>query len=96
MEVLESLGQILRGSPSTRIFMTGRRHVRSEVERGLGGVVAFLSIQPMEDGVARYLREKLRKDTAPEIMSSTLKANIIKSIAEISHETYVGVTTRAK
>ena len=96
MEVLESLGHILRGSPSTRIFMTGRRHVRSEVERGLGGVVAFLPIQPMEDGVARYLREKLRKDTAPEIMSSTLEANIIKSIAEISHETYVGVTTRAK
>jgi len=96
MEVLESLGHILRGSPSTRIFMTGRRHVRSEVERGLGRVVAFLPIQPMEDGVARYLREKLRKDTAPEIMNSTLEANIIKSIAEISHETYVGVTTRVK
>ena len=31
MVVLESLGQILQGSPSTRLFMTGRQHVRSEV-----------------------------------------------------------------
>jgi len=29
MVVLESLGQILQGSPNTRLFMTGRPHVRS-------------------------------------------------------------------
>ena len=89
VEVLESLGQILQGSPNTRLFMTGRRHIRSEVDRKLDGAATFLLIQPMEDGILRYLREKLRKDTAPEIMSSTLEANIVKTIAEISSETYV-------
>jgi len=35
MVVLESLRQILQGSPNARIFMTGRPQVRSEVERRL-------------------------------------------------------------
>src|SRR5437588_3568242 len=54
MVVLESLGEILRRLPNTRIFMTGRRHVRSEVERRLDGAVTFMSTQPTEDGFARY------------------------------------------
>ena len=46
----------------------------------------FISIQPMEDGVIRYLRGRLRNDTAPEIlvMSATLEADIMKSIPEMS------------
>ena len=94
--VLESLGQILQGSPNTRIFMTGRPHVRGEVERGLGGVATFLFIQTTEDGVLRFLREKLRKDNAPNAMSGTLEGDIMKSIPAISSETYVGTRARAK
>ena len=86
--VLESLGQILRGSPNTRIFMTGRPHIRGEVERRLGGTASFVFVQPADDGVAEFLREKLRRDTTPDIMSSTLEAEIMKSIPEISSETY--------
>ena len=56
--ILESLGQIL-WSPNTRIFMTGRPHVRGEVERGLGGAATFIFIQTTEDGVLKLLREKL-------------------------------------
>ena len=92
--VLESLGQILQGSPNTRIFMTGRPHIRGEVERGLGGAANFIFIQTTEGGVLRFLREKLRKDNAPNTMSSTLEGDIMKSIPAISSETYVG--TRAK
>ena len=91
MVVLESLGQILRGSPNTRLFMTGRPHVRSEVERELGGAVTFVFIRATEDGVLRFLREKLRKDTIPNMMSSTLEGDIMKSIPAISSETYVGM-----
>jgi len=87
--VLESLRQILQWSPNTRLFMTGRPQVRSEVEKRLGGAVVFISIQPTEDGVIRYLRDKLRKDTTPEIMSSTLEAEIVRTIPEMNSETYV-------
>ena len=85
--VLESLGHILHGSQYTRIFMTGRPHVRSEVERGLGGVATFIYIQTTEDGVLQFLREKLRKDTAPDTMSSKLEGEIMRSIPAICSET---------
>ena len=94
--ILESLGQILQGSPNTRIFMTGRPHVRGEVERGLGEVATFIFIQTTEDGVLRFLREKLRKDNGPNTMSSTLEGDIMKSIPAISSETYVGTRAKAK
>ena len=89
MLVLESLGQILQGSPNTRLFMTGRPHVRSEVERELGGAATFILIRATEDGVVRFLREKLRKDTIPNLMGSTLEGDIVESIPAISSETYV-------
>jgi len=88
-EVLVSLGQILQGSPNTRIFITGRSHVRSEVERKLDGAAAFILIQPTKDGVVRYLRDRLEKDTTPDAMDSTLEAEIMRSIPERNSETYV-------
>ena len=92
--LLESLGQILQGSPNTSLFMTGRPQVRSEVEVGLGGAATFLFIRAREDGVVRFLHEKLR-DTDRTIMSSALEGDIMKSIPAISLETYVGTRSRA-
>ena len=86
--ILESLRQILQWSPNTRIFMTGRPQVRSEVEERLDGAAAFRSIQT-EDGVVRYLCDKLKNDTTPGAMSSALKAEIMKTIPEMNSETYV-------
>ena len=94
--VLESLGQILQGSPNTRLLMTGRPHVGSEVVRELGGAASFLLVRATEDGVLRFLREKLRKDTIPNLMSSTLEEDIMKSIPAIGAETYVGARPRAR
>ena len=91
--VLDSLSQILRGSPNTRLFMTGRPQVRSEVGRRLDGAT-FLYIRAIEDRVLRFVREKLRKDTIPDMMSSTLKEDIMRSIPAISSETYVGTRLR--
>jgi len=87
--VLDSLGHILRGSPSTRLFMTGRPHVRCEIETRLGGAAIFVSIGPTEDDVLRYLRERLRNDTNPEIMNPTLAVDIMKGIHKVSSDTYV-------
>jgi len=94
--VLDSLGQILLESPNTRMFMTGRPHIRCEIERRLGGAATFISIGPTEDDVLRYLREKLRNDTTPEIMNSTLEAKIMKIIPEASSETYVENSVRRR
>jgi len=94
MVILESLGQIVRDSLDTRIFLTGRAHIRSEVERKLGGAVAFVFIEPKSEGIIGYLRERLRSDTTPEMMSSALETSIIESISQISSETYVETMQR--
>ena len=96
MVVLQSLGRIPQESPNSRLFMTGRPHVRSEVERKLGGAATFVLIRVTEDGVLRFLREKLKEDTIPTMMSSTLKGDIMKSIPAMGSETYVGTGPRAK
>jgi len=96
MVILESLRLILQGSPNTRLFMTGRPQVRSEVERRLDGAATFVSVQPTEDGVIIYLHDKLRKDTTPEIMSTTLEAEIMRTIPEMNSETYVESSAREK
>jgi len=93
--VLDSLGHILRGSPNTRIFMTGRPQVRSEVERKLDGMATFIMIRATEDGVHRFLSEKLKMDTIPDMMSGTLEGDIMKSIPARSSETYVEARLRA-
>jgi len=87
--VLVSLGRILRGSPNTRIFMTGRPHVRGDIQGRLGEGAIFISIKTAEDDVIRYLQERLQNDATPEIMNSTLKVDILRSIPETGSETYV-------
>ena len=66
------------------------------MERNLGGVATFVLIRATEDGVLRFLREKLRKDTIPNAMDSILVEDIMKSIPALSSETYVETKLRAK
>jgi len=94
--ILESLREIMRESLDTRVFVTGRSHIRSEIQRQLDGVATFVLIEPTGDGIIKYLREKLRKDTTPEMMNSTLEANIMESIPGLSSETYVEISERGK
>ena len=86
-EVLDSLRQILEKSPNTRIFLTGRWHIRGEIERHLGSRAATLSITPNNDDIMGYIRIRLSKDTALDAMDSSLESEIIKSITENIPET---------
>ena len=53
-------------------------------------------IQATEDGVVRFLHEKLKKDTTPYNMRSLLEEDIMKSIPAINSETYVGTRLWSK
>ena len=86
-EVLDSLRQILEKSPNTRIFLTGRRHIRGEIDKHLGGRAEILSIKPNYDDIVGYIRMRLSKDTSLDAMDSGLEAEIIKSITENIPET---------
>jgi len=86
-EVLGSLRQILEKSSNARIFLTGRRHIRGEIESCLGGRLAILSVKPSDDDIVGYIRMRLSKDTALDAMDSGLEGEIIKSIVENIPET---------
>jgi len=69
------------------MFLTGRRHVRAEIEKHLGRRAAALSIKPNNDDIMGYIRMRLGKDTSLDAMDSCLEAEIIKTIAENIPET---------
>ena len=85
-KLLDSLNQILQKSPATRIFLTGRLHIRDEVELHLAGKVATRSITPTKDDIIIFLRAKLKEDTIPDAMDETLEGEIIKNIPEMVSE----------
>ena len=87
LDVLDALGQILRSLPNTRVFMTGRSHIREAAERELGGRVISVPIKSRDDDIVTYLRVRLNKDTAPKVMDSGLEDDIMKSIPQEVPET---------
>jgi len=89
VKILDSLKQILEKSPGTRIFITGRPHIRAEMERRLGGYMASVSLCPNKEDIIRYLRVRLGEDETPDAMDESLIADILEKIPESVSEMYV-------
>ena len=79
--LLESLRDILRESPTARIFLTGRPHVKEAIQRYFTGVVV-IPISPNTDDVMNYLQMKLDWDEEPEAMDDDVRADIVESILD--------------
>ena len=88
--VLGALKQILEKSPSTRIFVTGRFHIRADVEKALVGQVTCVSIVPSEGDIIGYLRARLGEDDIPDSMDESLEAEILEKIPQKLSEMCVG------
>jgi len=80
-EILESLRDILRESPGTRIFLTGRPHVGEDVQRYFPKTVV-IPINPNPNDIRSYVEMRLDKDSEPEAMSNDLRADIVRVILE--------------
>jgi len=78
-ELLESLLDIVRASPTTRVFLSGRPHVRDEVKRCFIEVATISVVPPIRD-IERYLDMRLEKDTTPGAMDGNLRAEIMEVI----------------
>ena len=78
LRLLDSLRQILDKSPSTRIFMTGRPHIRAEVESRLSGQVTSVSVSPARGDIITYLHVRLSEDENPDAMDESLEAEILE------------------
>ena len=95
-KVLDSLNQILRKSPGTRIFATGRPYIQAEIEKRLPERVTILSVAPRRGGIVRYLHSRLGEDTTPDAMDSTLEADILRKTPEDISEMHIQATILEK
>ena len=80
-ELLSSLRDIVRECPRTKIFLTGRPHVREDVQRYFSKAVV-IPISPNTDDIRNYVAMRLDGDPEPEAMNQDLREDIMRVILE--------------
>ena len=95
-KVLDALNQILRRSPCTRVFVTGRPQIQAEVEKRFSRRVMATRITPRRHDIIGFLHTRLDEDTKPDEMDSSLEAEILNKIPEDVSEMLVEATALEK
>ena len=90
VRVLGSLKQILDRSPATRIFISGRFHIKAEVERALAERVVCLSIAPTKSDIIRYIGARLGEYETRDSIDDSLESEILHKIPQRLSEMCVG------
>jgi len=80
VKIFDSLNQILQRSPGTRVFVTGRPHIKAEVWKRLPGRALVLRIAPQRHDIISFLNNRLDEDTTPDAMDDSLKVDILEKI----------------
>jgi len=81
-ELLVSLREIVRESPSTRVLFTGRSHVQEEVEKYFTKVIT-VPVRPTEGDIRVYLGARLARDPEPYAMDDDLRKDIMRIIPDV-------------
>ena len=83
-EFLRALQQIIQEAPNTRLFVTGRPHIRAELDKYLTKGAYTIHIVPDQEDIARYLTQKMDDDDArdPDLMTENLRNDITKIMLE--------------
>ena len=84
-EVLESLRDIVREFPSTRVLFTERFHVEEEVKRYFTRLIT-IPASPTKGDIRVYLDAKLDRDTEPYAMDDGLRKDIMRIIPNMFSE----------
>ena len=84
-ELLESLQDIVRESPGTRVLFTGRPHVAEEVKKYFAEAIV-VPVSPTENDIRVYLGVRLDRDTEPDAMDNDLRRDIMRIIPETISE----------
>jgi len=87
-EFLRSLRHIIQEAPNTLLFLTGRPHIRGELDKHLTQGACTIHIVPDEGDIARYLSRKMDEDDDqdPDLMTENLKTEIMKTMREKASE----------
>ena len=83
-ELFKSLAQVTQESPGTRLFLTGRQHIREEIRRYFAGRVE-IRIEPTEEDIRNFLTFSAMgfpNATEPQAMNRDLREEILRTILE--------------
>ena len=78
-ELLESLQDIVQASPATRVFISGRPHVRDEIKRYFTAAIMIL-LTPTIGDIEIFLKRRLDQDIISRAMDDNLRAEIMNVI----------------
>ena len=81
-ELLGSLRDIIRESPSTRVLITGRPHLEEEVKKYFIDAIT-VPVSPNAGDIKVYLDARLDGDLEPYAMSDDLRRDILRIIPEM-------------
>ena len=84
-ELLGSLRDIVRESPSTKVLFTGRSHAAEEVKKYFVESI-IVPVSPTKDDIRVYLDARLGGDTEPDAMDDGLRRDMIRIIPETISE----------
>jgi len=87
-ELLRSLQQIIQDAPNIRLFLTGRPHIRGEIDKYLTNRADIIHIVADQGDIARYINRKMEDDDArdPDLMPDDLKNDILKTMLDKASE----------
>ena len=83
-DFLRALQQLIQEAPNTRLFLTGRPHIRGELDKHLTKGAYIIHIVPDEGDIGKYLSRKIDDDDDqdPGLMTEGLKDDIMKTMLE--------------
>ena len=88
-QLWKSLQRVIRECPNTRLFLTGRPQIRTEVEDYFPGEADMVTIEPPEEDIRRYIEARLKKDLGKSTMDEELRADIRRVIPKRVEGMYV-------
>ena len=81
-EFLRALQQIIQESSNTRLFLTGRPHIRRELDKLLTKGVSTIHIVPSQRDIVRFIDHRFETDLDPDAMTENLRNEITKLMLE--------------
>ena len=80
-DILDAMQEIVRVSPNTRVFLTGRPHINDEIVKHFAQAVR-IPLSPRKGDIESYLEMRLDGDPDPNTMDDELRTDIMKIIPE--------------
>ena len=88
-QLWDSLRRVVRECQNTRLFLTGRPQIRTEVEDYLPEEVSMVTIEPTSEDIGRYIEKRLGQNLDNSIINEQLRADIRRVIPKRVSGMYV-------